>query len=295
MLLALKIKTVIVAAAFAASPMAVSVLSTVEAGHRQAAIQAPALVELKPGSARYFAAGEFTRDGKPVNVPDAVIRIGRPLKIMKHQVSVADYRRCIDDGACAPLPPEAATEPDRPAVMVSWRDATAYAGWLSRKLGGHYRLPTDQEWTFAAGSRAPDETPPVGDSGNAIARWLSRYERESRSQPGDQTPLAIGSFGVNENGLSDVAGNVWEWTDSCFTRSTLDGAKARVVTVNCGVRVVEGRHRTYMTDFIRDARAGGCAVGIPPSNLGFRLVRDSEKSWLLSFVASQMRRLAGRA
>ena len=42
---------------------------------------------------------------------------------------------------------------------------------------------------------------------------------------------------------------------------------------NCGVRVVEGQHRTYVTDFIRDARAGGCAVGTPPANLGFRLVR----------------------
>ena len=36
-----------------------------------------------------------------------------------------------------------------------------------------------------------------------------------------------------------------------------------------------------MTDFIRDARAGGCSVGTPPSNLGFRLVRDDDPSrWL---------------
>src|SRR5262249_15530112 len=47
-------------------------------------------------------------------------------------------------------------------------------------------------------------------------------------------------------------------------------------TVNCGIRVVEGRHRTYMPDFIRDARAGGCSVGTPPRNLGFRLVRDDD-------------------
>ena len=48
--------------------------------------------------------------------------------------------------------------------------------------------------------------------------------------------------------------------------------------MNCGVRVVEGQHRSYMTDFIRDPRSGGCAVGKPPSNLGFRLVRD-ERIW----------------
>ena len=44
----------------------------------------------------------------------------------------------------------------------------------------------------------------------------------------------------------------------------------------CGIRVVEGRHRTYMSDFVRDARGGGCSVGTPPSNLGFRLVRDDD-------------------
>ena len=52
-------------------------------------------------------------------------------------------------------------------------------------------------------------------------------------------------------------------------------------TVNCGVRVAEGAHRAYVTDFIRDARAGGCAQGVPPANLGFRLVRE-ERSWVAS-------------
>jgi hypothetical protein len=31
-----------------------------------------------------------------------------------------------------------------------------------------------------------------------------------------------------------------------------------------------------VTNFVRDARAGGCAVGVPPANLGFRLVRSIE-------------------
>ena len=72
-----------------------------------------------------------------------------------------------------------------------------------------------------------------------------------------------------------MGGNVWEWTETCYRRAMLDGAGAETGTarVNCGVRVVAGRHRSYMTDFVRDARSGGCAVGIPPTNLGFRLVR----------------------
>lgn len=291
MLLALNIKTVIVAAAFAASPVAVSDLATSEARHRPPAVEGPALLELKPGSVRYFASGEFTLQGKPADAPRTELRIERPLHITKNLVSVGEYRRCVDDGSCPRLPSDAAAAPDRPVTMVSWRDAQAYALWLSRKLSTNYRLPTDAEWSFAAGMRAPDESPPAGDGNDPIARWLSRYQRESQSRP-DPKPMAIGSFGANENGLTDVSGNVWEWTDSCFTRSALDDGTPRVVTLNCGVRVVEGRHRTYVSDFIRDARAGGCAVGVPPSNLGFRLVRDAAPTWWIS-LAKWVRRVAG--
>jgi formylglycine-generating enzyme required for sulfatase activity len=165
------------------------------------------------------------------------------------------------------------------AVNVSWRDAAAYADWLSRKTGVQFRLPTDEEWAYAAGSRFHDEGWPDLETDDPARRWLARYEVESeRSAPKALQP--IGSFGANENGLLDVAENVWEWTNTCFRRVAFD-AEAETPkerTVNCGVRVVEGQHRTYVTDFIRDARAGGCAVGTPPANLGFRLVRDDGAS-----------------
>jgi formylglycine-generating enzyme required for sulfatase activity len=74
----------------------------------------------------------------------------------------------------------------------------------------------------------------------------------------------------------DLSGNVWEWTSTCYVRATLaaDGSIRRSID-NCGVHVVEGRHRTYMSNFIRDGKSGGCAAGTPPDNLGFRLVRDT--------------------
>jgi len=55
---------------------------------------------------------------------------------------------------------------------------------------------------------------------------------------------------------------------------------------NCGVHVVEGFHRTYMSNFIRDGKSGGCAVGTPPDNLGFRLVHDRA-----GFLQAALRRL----
>ncbi|TIP54773.1 MAG: formylglycine-generating enzyme family protein, partial [Mesorhizobium sp.] len=55
---------------------------------------------------------------------------------------------------------------------------------------------------------------------------------------------------------------------------------------NCGVHVVEGFHRTYMSNFIRDGKSGGCAVGTPPDNLGFRLVHERG-----GFLQAALRRL----
>jgi hypothetical protein len=64
------------------------------------------------------------------------------------------------------------------------------------------------------------------------------------------------------------------------TRSGVTGtntvSSAAADSPNCGLRVVAGPHRSYITDFIRDPKGGACSVGIPPSNLGFRLVRDKE-------------------
>ncbi|HEY2138085.1 MAG TPA: SUMF1/EgtB/PvdO family nonheme iron enzyme, partial [Xanthobacteraceae bacterium] len=158
------------------------------------------------------------------------------------------------------------------------------------------RLPTDTEWAYAAGERFA-ETASDSALGDPGQRALARYETES-SRDGDVEKVAqpLGTFGINHNGLADVAGNVWEWTDSCFVRSRLDeaGRPSDATTINCGVRVVEGRHRTYMTDFIRDARAGGCTAGLPPSNLGFRLVRDDGTETLLQRLMARIRNSFGQ-
>ena len=130
------------------------------------------------------------------------ITIERPLAIMRHQVSAAEYQRCVDEGACTKLAPGVAVD-DRPAVQVSWRDAEAYGTWLSRKTGIHYRLPSDQEWAIAAGTLFRDDALPDGDDGNPAQRWLAKYESEASSNvpESDQASLPITSFAVNENGL----------------------------------------------------------------------------------------------
>jgi formylglycine-generating enzyme required for sulfatase activity len=237
-------------------------------------IKAPAVVAVQPHPFYYHPAGDFTRGGNPVNAVARTVRLDRAVTIMTHQVTAADYQRCTLNNACPPAP-SVAEAVDRPAVKISWYDANAYAGWLSRQLGVTYRLPTDEEWAFAAGSRFRDDV--LSDKAlDPAQRWLQRYESEaSRDEAFDNEPRSIGSFGANEFGVLDFSGNVWEWTNTCFAHHALNTAGGDAVIENCSVRVVEGRHRTYMTDFIRDPRTGGCSVGKPPSNLGFRLVREN--------------------
>jgi formylglycine-generating enzyme required for sulfatase activity len=282
MLIAFKLKLALACVAGLAGPIAMAPLVSDMAVHGTTA--EPAIVSIAPGSFSYREAGDFTRAGRQAEAPLRAMRFAKPLHIMREQVSSSDYQLCVQDGACHALDRGVAIASDRPAVQVNWHDAQAYADWLSRKTGHTYRLPSDAEWAFAAGTRFRDDGAPV-DVDDPAKRWISRYERESERDLSDTTAYPFGKFGLNEHGIEDLAGNVWEWTSTCFVRSRIDEAgKDGRPTVNCGVRVAEGAHRAYVTDFIRDARAGGCAQGVPPANLGFRLVRE-ETSWVASVSA----------
>ncbi len=277
MLIAFKLKLALACAAGLVGPLAVAPLVMERDGGNPGLRDQQAVVELHPGSASYRVNGDFTHAGKQAAAPLVQVSLPRPLAIMKHQVSSADYQRCVDDGACRALDRGVVIAADRPAVQISWHDANGYAAWLSRKTGETWRLPTDEEWAFAAGSKFKDDGVTIDDN-DPSKRWIARYEREADRAPSAPGTRTFGAFGTNENGLQDVGGNVWEWTASCFVRRVLDDAgKVVSESPNCGVRVVEGQHRAYVTDFIRDAKAGGCAVGIPPDNLGFRLVVEQDK------------------
>ena len=272
MLSAMKIKAAITAVALA-STIALTIAPALSP-------EFSGITEIAARPFPYRPAGDFSRDGKPAEAPLRTARLSASLKIMNRQVTAGEYARCADDGGC-PKIPHASAMADRPVVGVSWRDATAYAEWITHRTGVLHRLPSDEEWVFAAAEKVRDEALPLIDPIDPAQAWIARYETEAnRARPGAIDPQPVGTFGRNDNGLQDIGGNVWEWTASCFVRRVLDDA-GNVISEspNCGVRVVEGQHRAYVTDFIRDAKAGGCAVGVPPDNLGFRLVRVPN-SWI---------------
>jgi formylglycine-generating enzyme required for sulfatase activity/serine/threonine protein kinase len=95
-----------------------------------------------------------------------------------------------------------------PVVNVSVEDAKAFAAWRSKRDKVTYRLPTEQEWEYAARNGAEDSLYPWGNT------WL-----DGRAVVKEGFPKAVGSApeGKTKSGIEDMIGNVWEWTSTEFT------------------------------------------------------------------------------
>lgn len=240
---------------------------------------APDVAHLAGGAFTYRPAGEFRLGTKIVDAPMQQIK-APALTVMKYQVSQADYAACMADKACPVVPTHGSS--GHAQTGVNFADATAYARWFSGKTGQEWRLPTDAEWLRSAGDRGNVVQLDVADTGSDPSqRWLQSYRSEAKLRgDADFATYPLGHFGLNDLGVADIAGNIWEWTITCQQNGTLraDGQAIASMSDYCGVRSVQGKHRAYVIDFIRDARSGGCGAGVPPDYLGFRLVRDPDAS-----------------
>lgn len=92
-----------------------------------------------------------------------------------------------------------------PVTNVSYDDAVAFAGWRSKRDGVTYRLPTEEEWEFAARDGAQANLYPWGND------W-----EQTRAVIDEASPRPVNSLpeGKNRWGVVDLIGNVWEWTAS---------------------------------------------------------------------------------
>lgn len=259
-----------------------------EAAPPTAALYQPQVVVIPPRTFKYRADGEYLRGIYPVDAPLKTVIETSPLTIMKYQVTASEYGACVLEGVCKAAVMAAPHDKTVPVTGVNYDDAIAYARWLSEKTGEYWTVPSDQQLAFAAGKRFPDDASGLDPNNrNPALRWIADYEREAASRSRrNPAPHPIGSFGENEYGLADFAGNIWEWTTTCHRRVALyeTGAQKSVETI-CGINIAVGPHRSPTSNFIRDPRGGGCSVGTPPDNLGFRLVRlESWKAPIMRFL-----------
>lgn len=101
-----------------------------------------------------------------------------------------------------------AGEARKPVTGVTWSAAVAYAQWKSSRDGGTYRLPTEEEWEFAA--RGTD---------GRVFPWGNDWKTGMANADGASTGMAdVGSYkGASPFGVLDMIGNAWEWTASDLT------------------------------------------------------------------------------
>jgi formylglycine-generating enzyme required for sulfatase activity len=129
---------------------------------------------------------------------------------MRREVTVAQHRKCVREGACPePGKQDGCTFYEKsaeslPITCVTWSAATTYCanrGW---------RLPTEIEWEVAArGQGRPDF--PWGNS-------AASCDNAALGGCGKGLAVPVGSLGKDRSwiGIDDLGGNVKEWTASTY-------------------------------------------------------------------------------
>ncbi len=153
----------------------------------------PETILIPAGELRLPAPGAAARI-----VEIAAFRLGRT------PVTNRDYAPFLALGRAAAPPwwghPDFSS-PLQPVVGVSWEDAAAYCAWLSETGSGSWRLPTEEEWEFAAcgGLAAP---------ATSWGRAIPEGEIPAGALLG---PWEVGRGTPNGYGLCDMGTIVHEW------------------------------------------------------------------------------------
>lgn len=191
----------------------------------------------------------------------------KPFFIDAYEVTNEDYEKFVKAASHnAPVNWKNGTYPAgaarKPVTGVSWDDANDYARWAGK------RLPTEEEWEFAA----------RGTDGRRYP-WGDKWEAGMANAGGASTGMAdAGAYGAYERaspfGAFDMVGNAWEWTASAL--AAYPGGQLPKQTMPGELRVIRGgTHVSTKEQATTTYRAGWPARGGNDyGNTGFRCVKD---------------------
>ncbi|HYN83988.1 MAG TPA: SUMF1/EgtB/PvdO family nonheme iron enzyme [Pyrinomonadaceae bacterium] len=133
-----------------------------------------------------------------------------PFAMDKTEVTNAEYAEFVEKTGYPPPPDWDGLRPREgqerwPVRNVTYEDAVRFAQWRSERDGTKYRLPTEDEWEFAA--RAGDAS--------RLFPWGAAWE-DGRANVETDSLRPVGSLpdGATPQGLHDMIGNVWELTST---------------------------------------------------------------------------------
>lgn len=222
----------------------------------------------------------------PVSARPAALITLDALEVLESEVTVRQYQRCVERGACQnPLwllgRPECnwakPGREDHPMNCVSWSDADAFARWLE---GG--RLPTEAEWErLSRGTEG--RLYPWGKDPPSCAR--AAHSPAGTPCSGGGTVPVCTLQGMSQEGLCDLAGNVAEWVQDDFDpraylrrntthnpRAMRNGGTQRVLrggSYRDGAASLRGDARDARNLDSRDATNGFRVVRSPQANAGY--------------------------
>ena len=118
-----------------------------------------------------------------------------------------------------------------PVVHISWDDANAYCKWVGK------RLPTEAEWEYAARGNTNNNIYTWGnenvDAGiKKCNYWQGSFPDKNENADGFYGAAPVKSFAANNNGLYDMAGNVWEWCADLYSSNYYKQLNKNKVTFN---------------------------------------------------------------
>lgn len=224
----------------------------------------PVLVSLPAGG---FIMGSNT--GDPTEKPAHRVSIRSAFAIGKYEVTVDQWKVCVEAGGCPKLSDN--NPGNTPVRDVSWDDAQQYVKWLSSTTGKPYRLPTEAEWEYAA------------RGGTSTRFWWGEQMRTGNANCKDcgnpwseDGPAAVGSFAANPYGLHDVNGSVWEWVSDCWHtsyRGAPSDERSRDAP-SCRERVIRGGSWRDGASYMPSSTRFKYGASVRHSQNGFRVARD---------------------
>jgi formylglycine-generating enzyme required for sulfatase activity len=200
-------------------------------------------------------------------------------RIGKYEVTNRQYARCVKVGICPQVTDMGEGKDFHPVVNVNWYNAQTFCEWV----GG--RLPTEAEWEKAASWDEESQIKriyPWGDTiGCSFANYLGKAEinfgeiNEFIMCSGGGT-MPVGSYknGKSHYGAYDMAGNVWEWTNSLYQSYPYDATDGREEVSSSDYHVLRGGSIADLDYNVGSAVRYYELPTFTNENIGFRCARD---------------------